>query len=165
MGTISLRFVEKDDAPFVQKYASSYDVAKTCLLPHPYPKNGGERWVLFALENIKNEKAFSFAILYEGSFAGVISLTNVDKDKGISNLGYWIGTPYWSKGICTHAISKAVEYAFKELGLSQINAECLEKNQASVKVLLNNGFTKVKEFILEDGKFIGEKCVLYRLSQ
>lgn len=110
---VSIRFVEEKDASFVQKYASNEEVAKTCLLPHPYPEHGGKQWVEFAMRNRKKGKGYSFSIIYKGLFAGVISLTNIASDKGSCNLGYWLGKPFWNQGITTNAVFKSSGVCFR----------------------------------------------------
>lgn len=94
-------------------------------------------------------------------FADVISLIGVNKEKGNCNVGYWLGTPYWNKGICTKAISEVIKFAFNNLSLKEIWAECLVENTPSIKVLKKNGFLKENEFTFDDGKFEGEKGVWY----
>ena len=165
MSKVTVRFVEEKDAPFVQKFASESQVAMTCLLPNPYPENGGKEWVDFAINSRKAKKSYSFSILFDGEFAGVISLIGLDKENKSCNVGYWLGTPYWNKGICTNAISEVIDFGFNKLGLKDIWAECLKENLPSIKVLEKNSFLEDREFTFDAGKFKGEKGIWYVLKK
>jgi RimJ/RimL family protein N-acetyltransferase len=56
-------------------------------------------------------------------------------------LGYWLGEPFWNRGIATLAVRAMVEWAFTELDLIRIFAFVFESNTASARVLEKTGFT------------------------
>jgi len=59
---------------------------------------------------------------------------------GLAELGYWIGLPFWGKGICTEAGKLVQEYAFETLGLKRLHARHLARNPSSGRVLEKLGF-------------------------
>jgi ribosomal-protein-alanine N-acetyltransferase len=160
---VSIRFVEKGDAPFVQRYASNELISKTCNVPHPYPENGGQEWVDFAIRKMQREESYVFAVLCDGDFAGVISLNAVNKKQGTAELDYWIAVPFWNRGICTAAAAQAIKFAFDDAGLHTLRSGSLKRNPASGRVLEKNGFQLIDEFIIPEGKFKGEKFLRYEL--
>ncbi|GGY32621.1 hypothetical protein GCM10011297_01920 [Bacterioplanes sanyensis] len=74
-----------------------------------------------------------------GELVGAISITQMKQSRG--NLGYWVGVPYWGRGICSAAAALMIDYGFAELKLAQLYAQHLPHNPASGKVMLKNGFT------------------------
>ncbi len=87
---------------------------------------------------------FVFAICAaEGPPIGMALLKDVDRQKGVAELGYWIGRPYWGQGHATDAAAATLAYAFQTLGLDTVSAVTLEANPASLKVLVKLGFVEV----------------------
>ena len=69
----------------------------------------------------------------------------VDKEKSIYEIGYLIGEEdYLNKGL-GKIIVKELVTKIKEIGGEVILADPDEDNTASIKVLLENGFTKIKD--------------------
>jgi RimJ/RimL family protein N-acetyltransferase len=164
-GEVTIRFIEPNDALFVQKYASNIEISKTCNVPHPYPENGGEGWTKFVISRRKEGISYAFAILYNGHFSGVITLNAVNHDNKTAELDYWVAYEYWGKGVGTAAASKAIEYAFRELGLHTLKSGCLVKKPASGRILEKNGFTPFDEGTFSDGKFKGQRFIRYILKK
>lgn len=55
-------------------------------------------------------------------------------------MGYWIGEPYWHKGIATSAVKLMVEYGFSNLSFIRLFAGVFDSNKAPQKVLEKTGF-------------------------
>jgi len=59
-----------------------------------------------------------------------------------AEIGYWIGEPYWGKGIATIAVAQIVQQIRKQSPeIVRIYAEIFDHNIASMRVLEKNGFT------------------------
>jgi RimJ/RimL family protein N-acetyltransferase len=101
-----------------------------------------------------------YGIFYENKLAGAIGLHLFnDINKFMVELGYWIGEPYWSKGIATVAVEKMVNFGFENLKINRIFASILETNIASQKVLLKNNFTFEgisRKSAYKNGEFLDE---------
>ncbi|MDQ2730406.1 MAG: GNAT family N-acetyltransferase, partial [Armatimonadota bacterium] len=160
---VTIQPVKYHHAEQVQQYASDERVAATTNIPHPYPAGGAKAFVERAIAGRETGSRYAFAVLTDGSFAGVITLNTVDRHAGTAELDYWVAATFWNSGVGTAAISEAIQYAFDELGLSMLASACLLENVASVRVLEKNGFEKVGEFI-NDGKY-GTKFMGRRMSQ
>jgi len=57
-----------------------------------------------------------------------------------AEIGYWIGEPYWSKGIATKAVRLITKYGFNKLELVRIYTGVFDYNKASQRVLEKAGF-------------------------
>jgi len=72
---------------------------------------------------------------------GTAGFNNFQKNHR-ANLGYDIHPDYWNKGYITEALTAILFFGFDELGINRIEAEVMEGNIASEKVLEKLGFTK-----------------------
>ncbi len=76
-----------------------------------------------------------------GQFMGAITLDNIRRGPAqMANLGYWIGADFARQGLMSEAVTAVVDYAFRELDLSRVEAACLPKNVASRGLLEGCGF-------------------------
>ncbi len=139
-----LRAFRLADAADVQRLAGDERIADTTAsIPHPYPDGAAEAWMADSSDRAARGELINFAItLDEGeTLVGCISLIDIAEDS--AEMGYWIGVPYWGRGIATAAVSAVLEYARSDLLLRQVRARVLSRNPASARVLLRNGFVQI----------------------
>ena len=110
------------------------------LLPHPYTLKDAD---LFLKHNVGAEPNTNFAIICNGEVAGGIGyIPKDDVYRYTAEIGYWIGEPYWGKGIATIAVAQIVQQIRKQSPeIVRIYAEIFDHNIASMRVLEKNGFT------------------------
>ena len=72
-----------------------------------------------------------------------------------ANLGYDIQTEFWNKGYMTEALKTVIDFGFKELGINRIEAEVMQGNTTSERVLAKLGF--INEGILRQWMYWNEK--------
>ncbi len=73
-------------------------------------------------------------------------------------IGYWLGKPFWNKGIMTDVIKKICSIGFNNFNLIRIEATVFTYNIPSKKVLEKAGFMPegtLRKFYKKDQKFIG----------
>ncbi len=63
-----------------------------------------------------------------------------------AEIGYWLGEPFWSKGIMSSAISQLCKFAFENYDLVRIYAEPFSHNTGSRRALEKAGFKLEGEF-------------------
>jgi RimJ/RimL family protein N-acetyltransferase len=132
-----LRPFKLSDAVDVQRLAGEFEIADTTLLiPHPYEAGMAEEWIRSHKEKITKKEALIFAIVIADTdqLVGSIEL-RINADHENAELGYWIGKPYWNKGIATEAAKAILKLGFVKLKLERIHAHYLSRNQASGKVM------------------------------
>ena len=142
--SVALRRVEPQDALAVQLLAADPAIAATSNVPYPYPTDGGERFVRASIASIQNGAEAVFAVIAEAKLVGICSLLAIDRFESVASVGYWIGTPYWSRGYATAAVASVVREA-RYLGLRRLIAESLTRNVASRRVLERNEFVVAGE--------------------
>lgn len=78
-------------------------------------------------------------ILFDGQVAGsVLSYEDEDEKPEVS---YWIGKPYWGKGVATKALSAFLTH----IKVRPLYARAAKDNSASLRVLEKCGFTRIGE--------------------
>lgn len=109
-------------------------------MPYPYSEENAREFIEMVSEE---EKPYTFAISYKGRLAGVIGLTPQEDVYRINaEVGYWIGEPFWGKGIATKAVEMISKYGFEQMGFQRIFAGVFEYNAGSMRVLEKNGYVK-----------------------
>ena len=146
------------DAPEVQRLAGDRDVASTTLnIPHPYEDGLAEAWIESHAPAFARGERLTLAITGrdDGRLLGGISLRLVARHEN-AELGYWVGKPYWGRGICTEAAAAVLTYGFETLALHRIHASFLARNPASGRVMQKIGMTRegcLREHIRKWGVF------------
>ena len=82
----------------------------TGTFPYPFPKMCVEGKVEIFIASAATGRAYHWAILDEGQFAGVIGIYR--KAEGW-DLGYWLGQPFWGQGFGSEAVSGLIEHLSK----------------------------------------------------
>jgi ribosomal-protein-alanine N-acetyltransferase len=136
-----LRPLVKGDAPEIQRLAGEREVADTVLrIPHPYPDGAADIWIEESAFAWETGKGVSYAITdaASGALLGAIGLS-VTQEHAQAELGYWIGTAYWNRGLCTEAARAILELAFTSLSMHRVQARHFTRNAASGRVLRKLG--------------------------
>jgi len=132
------------------------------MLPFPYLETDAEYFINLCQN--ENPKA-NLAIEFKGEFAGVIGLgLQTDVYKISAEIGYWLGEPYWGKGIATHAVGLMVNYGFSQLGLVRLFSSVFDYNKASLRVMEKAGFQLegiFRKAVLKNGNL----CDEYRFAK
>jgi RimJ/RimL family protein N-acetyltransferase len=156
---IILRSLTTEDAPALAQLANNKKVWDNVrdILPHPYTIHDA----VFFINLIKQENPqVSFAIEYDGTFCGMIGLVpQKDVYRKTAEIGYWLGEPFWGKGIATRAVKLISDYGFTEMDFIRIHTGIFEYNLGSMKVLEKNGYKKECVFeksIIKNGQIWDE---------
>ena len=133
---VTLRRISHGDIDDIARLANDIEVARmTATLPYPYAWEDAQKW-LDALNDHPDEHVF--AVCRGETFMGVVGLT-CKPELGRAELGYWLGRPYWGKGVATTAAGLAINYAFDTLNLRKVFGFCFGVNAASRRVMEKNG--------------------------
>ena len=109
-------------------------------LPDPYTAEDADWWLGQACEREGKDGIFR-AIMVDGQIAGTISVEQkTDVYRMDAEIGYYLVTEQWSKGIMTEAVRQICEIAFQELDIIRITGLVYSPNIPSKRVLEKNGF-------------------------
>lgn len=140
---LKLRKLVPEDIPSLVRYADNRKISDNIInIPYPYREPDAVFRISYVVQGFRKKTLYVFAIAWKesGEFIGEASL-HVE-DGGQAQLGYWVGEPFWNKGIATEAVGAILKFGFEQLNLSRIYATAHIRNTASVKVLLKNGMKK-----------------------
>ena len=156
---IKLRPISMADKEALAKLANNRKIwlNLTDYLPHPYTTADA---IQFIEKNLQANDNNIFVIEYKGQFAGLVGLLmGSDLHRKSTDIGYWLGEPFWGKGITRVAVDLATRFAFENLDINRISAGIFEHNLASMRVLEKNGYQKegiLKKGVFKDGEFWDE---------
>ena len=158
-GAIILRPLYDNDLDALARLANNRKIWDNVrdILPSPYSIDDANYFIKLTQ---KENPQTTFAIEYCKEFCGVIGLVGQsDVYKKTAEIGYWIGEPYWNKGIATVSVKLLTQYGFDQLDFIRIHTGVFEFNIGSMKVLKKNGYSKdgiFKKSILKNGQIFDE---------
>lgn len=153
----AIRSFEASDAEAIKKYANNRNVSLQLrdLFPYPYTRESAQEWLEHAM---KQDPECNFALASPDEVIGGIGVGLWPGERRISGeVGYWLGEPFWGRGIATRAVIAFTDYVFGAYGLVRAYAEVYSSNPGSARVLEKAGYKRVGDFknaIIKDGKVL-----------
>ena len=121
--------------------------------PHPYTLEDAERWIGVATAR---EPPTHFAIAVGGEAVGGVGFEpQEDIFRRSAMVGFWLGEPYWGRGIATAAVRAVTAHAFAAFDLCRLFAYVFERNPASMRVLEKAGYmceARLRRAATKDGR-------------
>lgn len=154
--TCVIRHWRPGDAPALARHANDRRIWRNLrdAFPHPYGLADAERFI--AMATSMSPETF-FAIVVDGEAAGGIGFTlHQDVERISAEIGYWLGTAFWGRGIMTEAVDAVTRYAFaQQRHLRRIYAVPYAWNTASMRVLEKAGYRfegRMRQSALKDSE-------------
>jgi RimJ/RimL family protein N-acetyltransferase len=158
-GKIILRPLNETDKSDLAQLANNKKVWDNLrdIMPFPYSVDDA---IFFINLTKQEEPRMTFGIEYDGQLCGVIGLiAQQDVYRKTAEIGYWIGEPFWNKGIATQAVKLITNYGLNKLDYIRIHTGVFEYNIGSMKVLEKCGYKRDGVFekaIIKNGKIFNE---------
>ena len=131
---LHLRPLEDRDAPRIAELAGDWAVASmTARIPYPYDATLSQQWI-----SGLDPGEFVRGIELQGELIGAVGY--FPHEDGATEIGYWIGRPWWGRGFATEAASLLVRYCFSNEGKTRLVCCHFIDNQASQRVIKKLGF-------------------------
>ncbi|WP_025841216.1 bifunctional GNAT family N-acetyltransferase/(deoxy)nucleoside triphosphate pyrophosphohydrolase [Asaia platycodi] len=138
----TLRPLRADDGAAVHRLVNDWSVVRMLShLPFPYPRELADQWIMSTIDRQTAGTAWHFAICEGETLIGCIGLSLGHPNQG-ARIGYWVGRPYWQKGVATACVRPVVDWAFDTLPVSHILADVAEDNLASIALLERMAFVR-----------------------
>ena len=138
--TIRLRPFRDNDVPVLTRLLNNKKIWNNVrdYIPHPYFEQDAREFIVFCK---REDPQTTFVVEYEGELVGTVGLVlQTDVYRISAEIGYWLGEPFWGKGIMTRAVKQMVDYGFKHLNLLRIYTGVFDFNKGSQRVLEKAGF-------------------------
>ena len=132
-----MRPLEPGDIDEIPALVEAPEIAANTFVPRPYTAEDAQEFVQRARERWQYDEAYAFAIIDKslGRFVGCMGLhPALEHDR--AEVGYWVGKPYWGRGVATGALRLLIRFGFDVLNLNRIEAGHFEHNPASGRVML-----------------------------
>ncbi|WP_424928186.1 GNAT family N-acetyltransferase [Amaricoccus tamworthensis] len=143
--TFVLRPLTRADAGLLGLYASDRRVAEmVSSIPHPYPPGAADAYLNRVTSDDRQEQVWGIDAGQDGEngLVGVVSLKHRDADE--AEIGYWVAPAVWGTGYASQSVAAVVDQA-RAAGLRALTANAFQENEASIKVLMRNGFKYIGE--------------------
>lgn len=139
---INLRQLKRSDAQAVFKQANDRLISRFTTVPYPYTLEMATCFIRDTGKKIKLGSSYDLAIVTrEGDeFIGMVALRIAKKEAGVAELGYWLGSKHWGRGIMSEAAGLIIDFGFKKLKLKKVFAKVMKPNIGSAKILEKHGF-------------------------
>ncbi len=120
--------------------------------PHPYTIDDARKFIAFARGG---DPETMFAVTVSDVSVGSIGATlHGDVERCSAEVGYWLGEPYWGRGIATVALTGFTRFAFTAYDLERLYAVPLASNTGSCRVLQKAGYRlegRMRRSVIKDG--------------
>jgi [ribosomal protein S5]-alanine N-acetyltransferase len=137
----------------------------TDKFPYPYTMDDAVNFIEMASISVPSN---ILAIEVDGKAVGGIGIhIQPDIYQKNAEMGYWLGEPFWGRGIITNAITQMVDYGFKHWPINRIFARPFGTNLASQRVLEKAGFLlegKFEKTLYKNGEYLDELIYATRLK-
>jgi len=108
--------------------------------PYPYTRKDARAFLAAAGGGADDTR---LAIDVDGEAVGGIGvIVGSDIERFSAEVGYWLGEPYWGRGIATEALVLFSEHVFERLNLLRLFAVATATNVASARVLEKAGYQR-----------------------
>ncbi len=134
-----LRPWEESDAQECYKYASDPRVGPIAGWP-PHTSVANSRQVIRDI--LSAPETYAIVLKETGLPVGSVGLHRNDlaQEDDEAELGYWLGVPYWGRGLATEAARELLRHAFEDLKLERVWCGYYDGNERSRRVQQKLGF-------------------------
>ena len=154
LGVARIRSWREDDADSLAQHANNRSVWRNMRdqFPHPYALADARAFI--ATARARQPETF-FAIDVDGAAVGGIGYTmHDDVERVAAEIGYWLGTQHWGRGIMSRAVAAFTSYVFEcHREVRRLYAVPFAWNPASARVLEKAGYQlegRMRESVVKD---------------
>jgi len=162
LSTCIVRHWSATDAPALARHANDRRIWRNLrdAFPHPYGLADAEAFIK-AAKGMTPETFF--AIVIDGEAAGGIGFTlHADVERISAEIGYWLGTAFWGRGIMTESVDAVTRHAFAQHeALRRVYAVPYAWSTASMRVLEKAGYRlegRMRQSAVKDGE-VTDQCL------
>ena len=157
--TCVVRSWEAGDVPSLVAHANNRKIWINLRdrFPHPYTKSDGQKFIRSSRE-MRPETFFAIAVNGQ-AVGGIGFVMQSDVDRMSSEVGYWLGEPFWGRGIATEALAAVTHHAITQHGLTRLFALPFAHNIGSCRVLEKAGYVleaRLRRSAIKDGTIVDQ---------
>jgi ribosomal-protein-alanine N-acetyltransferase len=117
-----LRPISMDMVVDYKKYFIDYEVIRhlSAVVPWPYPETGVAEFLQTVILPSQGRDRWTWGIFLKSYDSELIGCVDLWRKGTPENRGFWLGKPFWGKGIMTEAVKPVMDYAFESLGFEKL---------------------------------------------
>ena len=154
-----VRSWESRDVDSIVEHANNREIWLSLRdrFPYPYRRSNAQTFIR-ASRRLTPE--CNFAIAVDGKAVGGIGFhLQGDVERVSAEIGYWLGQPFWGRGITTEALVSLTKYVITTHGLTRVFALPFAFNTASCRVLEKAGYVleaRLRRSAIKDGRIVDQ---------
>ena len=153
-----------DDLGSLVKYADNRTIWLNLRdrFPHPYTRRDGRDFLNLARSQ-RPETMFAIAVGGD-AVGGIGFVAGSDVERVSAEIGYWLGEPFWGRGIATEALVAVTKHAIDTHHLTRVYALPFARNDASCRVLEKAGYVlegRLRRSCIKDGEILDQMQYAY----
>ena len=135
-----LRPPQQGDAEPIARYLADFGVAgNLARVPYPYHLSDAKAWLRSRVPGLPVEET-TFSIELPGE--GLAGHVGFHRTAAGPVLGYWLGAPFWNRGIMTEAVTASLHWFFDHSAAPVLLSGVFHFNAASLRIQTKLGFTE-----------------------
>ena len=159
-GEVSLRELRASDAPALFAALTSEQVTRF-ISPPPSSVEGFERFIAWTIRQRQSGQYVCFAVVTEGSDTaiGIFQVRSLEPAFGTAEWGFALASEFWGTGIFVDGAKLLVDFAFKVLGVTRLEARAALKNGRGNSALRKLGAVQegvLRRSFLRNGEYLDQ---------
>jgi RimJ/RimL family protein N-acetyltransferase len=157
---ISLRELRASDAPALFSALSSDQVSKF-ISPPPATVDGFGRFIDWAIRQRLSGQYVCFAVVPDGSDTaiGIFQVRSLEPAFGTAEWGFAVAPEFWGTGVFVDGAKLIVDFAFKVIGVTRLEARAALKNGRGNSALRKLGAVQegvLRRSFLRNGEYLDQ---------
>ncbi|MCW5580665.1 MAG: GNAT family N-acetyltransferase [Luteimonas sp.] len=139
---VRLRAWRPDDLDALVLHANDEQVSRgtSDRFPFPYTMADGEAFLSGRVLDLSGPV---FAVEINGEACGGIGARRFQGERAVgAEIGYWLGRTHWGHGVMTRVVERFAPWVEEALGVLRLQANVLDFNIGSARVLEKNRFVE-----------------------
>jgi len=166
---LNLREITPQDVTALLKHLGNPEVVKYIDMQPIKTREQADEWLKWmgSFFSARDGLRWGVALKQDGTFVGSAGIHNWNREARYAEVGYDLAQPYWGYGYATEVVQAIIEFGINRMYLNRIEADVIEGNDASMRVLEKLGFKQegvLRERVYKDGKY-HNVCLFALLSK
>jgi len=117
-----LRGVRLEDAEAYTRHFVDYEVIAplAASVPWPYPDGGVRDYIQNKLLPPQGRTEWTWGLFLHANPGEMIGAVGLWRVPNPDNRGFWLGKPFWGRGLMTEAVTPVMDYAFTALAFEKL---------------------------------------------
>ena len=143
MSHAGVELLKPEHAPALEELLKDSVIAEIARVFYPSLVDGARAFIGHCTRERADGRAFVHAVTARTTLLGVCGLHDVTPAQG-ADFKFWIGRPFWGRGLGTFVAGNMMDFAFGPLGLQRVFCRVLGASHIARHVIEKHGFRMVR---------------------